>query len=109
MSLHFFQDKNAEFNEKQEKIHYLFLDGLEKSILPFAIVMPNADTWFKHILFDQSLLHKYNITEVGSDSQSLGLLLVYCTSNGTQFFVFKILHEGFFTLKICICIEIAKP
>ena len=25
------------------------------------------------------------------------LLLVYCTSNRTQFFVFKILHEGFFT------------
>ena len=32
-------------------------------------------------------------------------VLVYCTSNGTQFFVFKILHEEFFTLKICI----AKP
>ena len=25
--------------------------------------------WFKHILFDQSLLHVYNIIEVGSDSQ----------------------------------------
>ena len=28
----------------------------------------------------------------------------YCTSNGIQFFVLKILHEGFFTLKICMCI-----
>ena len=36
-------------------------------------------------------------------------LLVYCTSNGTHFFVFKILHEGFFTLKICMRIDIAKP
>ena len=36
-------------------------------------------------------------------------LLVYCTSNGTQFFVFKILHGGFFTLKICMRIDIAKP
>ena len=27
----------------------------------------------------------------------------------TQFFVFEILHEGFFTLKICIRIIIAKP
>ena len=25
--------------------------------------------WFKHILFDQSLLHRYNIKEVGSDSK----------------------------------------
>ena len=25
--------------------------------------------WFKHILFDQSLIHKYNIIEVGSDSK----------------------------------------
>ena len=33
------------------------------------------------------------------------LLLVYCTSNGTQFFVLKILHEGFFTLKICLHID----
>ena len=31
------------------------------------------------------------------------------TSNGTQFFVFKILHEGFFTLKIRMRINIAKP
>ena len=30
---------------------------------------------------------------------SVTLLLVYCTSNGTQFFVFKILHECFITLK----------
>ena len=37
------------------------------------------------------------------------LLLVYCTSNETQFFVFKILHEGFFTLKICMRIDIANP
>ena len=36
-------------------------------------------------------------------------LLVYCTSNGTQFFVFKILHEGFFTLKICMRIDTARP
>ena len=36
-------------------------------------------------------------------------LLVYCTSNGTQFFVFKILHEGFYTLQICMRIDIAKP
>ena len=26
-------------------------------------------SWFKHILFDQSLLHRYNIKEVGSDSK----------------------------------------
>ena len=25
--------------------------------------------WFKHILFDQSQLHKYNIIEVGSDNK----------------------------------------
>ena len=25
--------------------------------------------WFIHVLFDQSLLHKYNIIEVGSDSK----------------------------------------
>ena len=25
--------------------------------------------WFKYILFDQSLLHRYNIKEVGSDSK----------------------------------------
>ena len=25
--------------------------------------------WFQHILFDQSLLHKNNIIEVGSDSK----------------------------------------
>ena len=37
------------------------------------------------------------------------LLLVYFTSNGTQFFGFKILHEGFFILKICMRIDIAKP
>ena len=36
------------------------------------------------------------------------LLLVYCTSNGTQFFAFKTLHEGFFTLKICMRKDIAK-
>ena len=36
-------------------------------------------------------------------------LLIYCTPNGTQFFAFKILHEGFFTLKICMRIDIAKP
>ena len=30
--------------------------------------------WYKHILFDQSLLHKYNIIEVGSDSKLYGLL-----------------------------------
>ena len=36
-------------------------------------------------------------------------VLVYCTSNGTQFFVFEILHEGLFTLKICMRIDIAKP
>ena len=35
--------------------------------------------------------------------------LVYCTLNGTQFFVFKILHEGFFILKICMRIDISKP
>ena len=34
---------------------------------------------------------------------------IYCTSNGTQFFVFKIFHEGFFTLKICMRIDISKP
>ena len=28
-------------------------------------------TWFKHILFDQSLLQRYNIIEVGSDSKPL--------------------------------------
>ena len=27
-------------------------------------------SWFKHILFDQSLYHKYDIIEVGSDSIS---------------------------------------
>ena len=36
-------------------------------------------------------------------------LQVYCTSNGTQCFAFKTLLKGFFTLKICISIEIAKP
>ena len=35
------------------------------------------------------------------------LLLVYCTSNGTQFFVFKILHEGFFTLWI-VCAKVQQ-
>ena len=30
--------------------------------------------WFKHILFEQSLLHKYDIIEVGSDSKPYGLL-----------------------------------
>ena len=43
------------------------------------------------------------------DSSHYLVLLFYCTSNGTQFFVFKILHEGFFTLKICMRIDIAKP
>ena len=36
-------------------------------------------------------------------------LLVYCTSNGTQFFVFKVLHKSYFTLKVCMRIEIVKP
>ena len=30
-------------------------------------------------------------------------------SNVTQFFVFKILHKSYFTLKVCIGIEITKP
>ena len=37
------------------------------------------------------------------------LLLVYCTSNGTQFFVFKILHKSYFTLKVGMRIEIVNP
>ena len=44
-----------------------------------------------------------------SDQHRCYSLLVYCTSNGTQFFVFKILHECFFTLKICMRIDTAKP
>ena len=35
-------------------------------------------------------------------------LLEYCTSNGTQFFVFKILHLSYFIPKVCMRIEIAK-
>ena len=37
------------------------------------------------------------------------VLLYYCTSNGTQFSFLKILFEGFFTLKICMRIDKAKP
>ena len=29
--------------------------------------------------------------------------------NGTQLFIFKILHTSYFTLKVCMRIEIAKP
>ena len=36
------------------------------------------------------------------------VVLVYCTLNGTQFFVFRILRDGFFTLKTCMRIDIAK-
>ena len=32
-------------------------------------ILRKIGIWFKHILFDQSLLHKYNMIEVGSDSK----------------------------------------
>ena len=37
------------------------------------------------------------------------IILKKSTSNGTQFFIFKILHESNFTLRVCMGIEIAKP
>ena len=36
-------------------------------------------------------------------------VLLYCTSNGTQLFVFKILHESSFTMRVCMGIETVKP
>ena len=36
-------------------------------------------------------------------------VVLLASPNGTQFFVFKILYEGFFTLKNCMRIDIAKP
>ena len=60
---------------------------------------------FKDILF--SIYCKFDPDTMPPDKR-YNVLLVYCTSNGTQFFVFKILHEGFFTLKICIRIDITK-
>ena len=47
------------------------LHGLEvcnhRNKLSIETMLPNI--WFKHILFHQSLIHKYNIIEVGSDSK----------------------------------------
>ena len=37
------------------------------------------------------------------------ILLVYCSSSGTQFFFFKIVHKSYFTLTVCMRIEIVKP
>ena len=33
------------------------------------VLQCKPEFWFKHILFDQSLLHRYNIIEVGSDGK----------------------------------------
>ena len=44
-----------------------------------------------------------------NDKNERRLLLYYCTSNGTQFFELEILHSSYFTLKVCMHIEIAKP
>ena len=54
-----------------------FFESEEQLSHTESLYLSRGGIWFKHILFDQSLLHRYNIKEVGSDSKpAVRLILV---------------------------------
>ena len=61
-------ETNSVYILKYESSHLTYL-SVKHTTNDLSTKLQLKYLWFKHILFDQSLLHRYNIIEVGSDSK----------------------------------------